>query len=249
MVGRVIFAPARPLSLALAALLAMAAGAGCASAAPRPASQPSSDPATPAQIDARLLAPGTAPGFRPVPDPSSGTRSARAQPFVPPGGAPDQACTSLAAPLLFRPTGILDAGRDIEEANGRNSGLLLPPSWFEYIDVYPGTEAAGVMTALPAVIGRCGHFRFQYGPGAPLPAAPATEVAAPLAGLGSQALYVTVRIEVRAGAFQVADWVVIRSDRTLIWISDQSGSSRSGTGDDPQTLRLAQDAWRRYRAP
>ncbi|MBO0830718.1 MAG: hypothetical protein J2P29_01980 [Actinobacteria bacterium] len=46
----------------------------------------------------------------------------------------------------------------------------------------------------------------------------------------------------------MVDWVLIRADRTLIWVVAFSGSiARTGTGRDPLTQRLAQDAWRHYR--
>jgi hypothetical protein len=198
------------------------------------------------QIDARLLARGTDPEFTPLVD-RSGSRSSHAQPFVPPSGGTNQACTELAAPELFDPVGALNTGEYITVANSKKYGQL-PPSWFEYINVYPAAEAVGILSKLPALIGRCKHFQFQYH-GAPgsVPRS-ATEAAAPMRGLGDQALYVTVRITVQGGVFQVLDWVVIRSDRTLIWIMDNSSLSRSGTGRDALTLRLAQDAWRRYRA-
>ena len=67
-------------------------------------------------------------------------------------------------------------------------------------------------------------------------------------GLGSDALYVTVRVPLRSSVFQVLGWVLIRADRTLIWIVDQSSSSRSGTRRDALTLRLAEDAWHHYRS-
>jgi hypothetical protein len=122
-------------------------------------------------------------------------------------------------------------------------GGLVAPSWFEYIDVYPGTNAAGTVKTLAALIGRCRHFQFTYGD---IPRS-ATEVAAQMPGLGSQALYVTVRVALRPGAFQVLDWVLIRADQTLIWIVDNSSFSHAAIGTDALTLRLAQDAWRHYR--
>ncbi|MBO0833954.1 MAG: hypothetical protein J2P28_00370 [Actinobacteria bacterium] len=61
-------------------------------------------------------------------------------------------------------------------------------------------------------------------------------------------LYVTIRLTIQSGVFQVVDWVLIRADRTLIWVVAFSGSiARTGTGRDPLTQRLAQDAWRHYR--
>jgi len=152
----------------------------------------------------------------------------------------------LAEPELIRPGGVLDTGEVIDPADAKRYRLLAP-SWFEYIDVYPGTMAAGLVNALPALIGRCGHFQFI--PGAPAKPLPATEVAAPMRGFGSQALYVTVRVGGRSGTFVAFDWILIRSDRTLIWIVDRASLSRAGTGRDPLTLRLAHDAWRHYRNP
>ena len=120
----------------------------------------------------------------------------------------------------------------------------LPPTWFEWIDVYPGTEAAGIVKALPQLIGRCGHFVFRGG-GATLQA---HEAVAPLHGFGDQAFYVSVRLlSTVPGRFSADDWIVIRSDRTLIWIDGQYVRPPAN-GRDRMTLQLAQDAWRRYSA-
>jgi hypothetical protein len=244
----VLLKPACLLSSALVTVLSMALCAGCSSSG-HGRSSPPLDPSTTAQINARLLVPGTAPGFAEEHAPGTAEQSAHAQKFVPPSGSLNQACTQLAAPELFSPAGVLNTGEAIVVANAKQYGLhgLVPPSWFEYIDVYPGTEAAGLVKTLAALIGRCSHFRFTYGGAPGLKPAPATEVAAPIRGLGSEALYVTVRVAVHPGVFQVLDWVLIRADRTVIWVMDQSSFSHAGTGRDALTLRLAQDAWRRYR--
>jgi hypothetical protein len=240
----VLLKPARlPLS-ALVTVLGIALCTACSASGPD-ATSPALDPSTTTQINARLLASGSAPGFTVARAPGTAERSAHPQPFVPPGGGPNQACSQLAAPELFRPGGVLDTGQYIGVANAKQYGAL-PPSWFEYIDVYPGTEAAGLVKTLAALIGRCGHFQFNFGGASGAKPAPATEVAARMRGLGSEALYVTVRVAVLPGVFQVLDWVLIRADRTVIWVVDQSGTSRAGTGLDALTLRLAQDAWRHY---
>jgi hypothetical protein len=234
---------ARRLSPALAVVLSVALCTACSSSGHAPTSQ-ATDPTTEAQINARLLGPRMAPGFNEARAPDTASRSAHAQSFVPPSGDLDNVCNTLATPELFRPGGILDTGEDIVVANPKQYSPL-PPAWFEYIDVYPGTEAAGIVTELTSLIGRCGHFQFKFtGILKPLPA---TEEATQIRGLGSRALYVTVRVGVQPGLFQVLDWVLIRAGRTLIWIVDQSGSSRADTGRDALTLRLAQDAWRHYR--
>jgi hypothetical protein len=237
----------RLLPLVLVTALGTALCTGCSSGGLARLSPPVADPSTVAQINTRLLVPGTAAGYV-IPPASShkAERLARAKPFVPPRGGTNAACTQLAAPELFAPAGVLNGGEYVAVANAKKYGLF-PPSWFEYLDVYPEAEAAAMVSTLRGLIGRCRHFTFEeHGAGArPLPA---SEVTAPLRGLGDQALYVTVRVVPRPGLFQVLDWVVIRSDRTLIWIMDQSSFSRAGTGRDPLTLRLAQDAWRHYSA-
>ena len=79
----------------------------------------------------------------------------------------------------------------------------------------------------------------------------ASEAATPLSDLGDQALYVTVRVRTPTpDLFQAHDWIVIRSDRTLIWIDDQSIAAEAvGKAHDQLTLRLARDAWRHFSAP
>lgn len=247
-IGDVIARAGRLLPLGLITALGIGLCGGCSSGGQPPARPPVADPSTVAQIDARLLARGTAPGFLPLVDHAeAGHRSAHAQRFVPPGGGTNQSCTQLAAPELFSPAGVLNTGEDIGVANARQYGPI-SPSWFEYIDVYPGAEAADIIGALPALIGRCKHFQFQN-QGAPgTKPRPAVEAAAPLPGVGSQALYVTVRITLTGGEFQVLDWVLIRSGHALIWVMDQSSYSRADTGHDALTLRLAGDAWRHYSA-
>jgi hypothetical protein len=244
-INEVLLKVARLLSLVLVTGLSIVLCTGCSSGGDGRTSPPP-DPSTAAQINARLLISGTAPGFLEAHASNTAERSTHAEPFVSPSGGPNQVCTQLAAPELFRPGGVLDTGEYISVANAKRYGAAAP-SWFEYIDVYPGTEAADLVKTLAALIRRCGHFQFTYGGAPGTKALPATEVAAPMRGLGSQALYVTVRVAVGPGVFQVLDWVLIRADRTLIWIVDQSSSSRARTGRDALTMRLAQDAWRHYR--
>jgi len=228
----------------LAAALGLTLVTGCSSGALV------SDPATVAQVKTRLLAPGTAPGFSPEPRTRQSARqSARARPFVPPRGGLDQVCSRLATPASFVPDAMLSSGQSIAAAHPQLYGPFAP-SWFEGIDVYPGTEAATMVTALTKMIGRCGHFLLSAAEPGSAPA-PASEAAAPLSGLGDQALYVTVRVQTPTpGLFQAHDWVVIRSDRTLIWIDDQSIAAEAvGQGHDQLTLRLARDAWRHFSVP
>jgi hypothetical protein len=145
------------------------------------------------------------------------------------------------------PGAVLSGGQSIGTTHPQLYGPFAP-SWFEGIDVYPGTEAAAMVTKLTTLIGKCAHFLMAAAPGsAPVPAG---EAAAPLSGLGDQALYVTVRARTpTSGLFQAHDWIVIRSDRTLIWIDDQSIAAEAvGKGHDQLTLRLAQDAWRHFSA-
>jgi hypothetical protein len=209
-----------------------------------------SDPSTMAQVKTRLLAPGTAPGFTPQPRAlQTARRSAAARPFAPPRGRADQVCSRLATPTSLVPGAVLSSGQFIGVLHPQLYGPFAP-SWFEGIDVYPGTEAATMITALAALIGKCAHFTLSAD-GPDSTAAPASEAAAPLSGLGDQALYVTVRVRTPTpGLFQAHDWIMIRSDRTLIWIDDQSISAEAvGKAHDQLTLRLAQDAWRRFSAP
>lgn len=239
-------AAARLPTSALVTVLSIALCAGCSSGGHRNTISPP-DPSTTAQINARLLVPGTDPRFIDAQAPNVAERNAHTHLFVPPGGGPNRVCNQLATPQLVRPAGVLDTGEAISLANAKRYGLL-PPSWFEYVDVYPGTEAAGLVKTLATLINRCRHFQFTVGGASGSKPLPAAEVATPMRGLGSEALYVTVRVAVRPGAFQVLDWILVRADRTLIWIVDRSSSSRSGTGRDALTLRLAEDAWRHYRS-
>jgi hypothetical protein len=235
--------PARLIPLAVAAL-SVALITSCSSGGPGPPP----DPATVAQVKARLLAPGMAPGFSPEPrDQQTAQRWARARPFVSPRGSAGQVCSQLAAPTSFVPNPVLTAGQRIGAAHPQLFGPFAP-SWSEEIDVYPGTEAAAMVKALAALIGRCRHVSFQAS-ALGSPPASAGETAAPLAGLGDQALYVAVRLPTPTPRlFQALDWVVIRSGRTLIWIDDRSGSQVVGTGHDQLTLRLARDAWHHFSA-
>jgi len=228
------------------AALSVALITSCSSGGPGLGPPP--DPSTVAQVKARLLAPGMAPGFSP--DPASqqtAQRSARARPFVPPRGSAGQVCSQLAVPTSFVPNAVLTAGQHIGVVHPQLFGPFAP-SWSEQIDVYPGTEAAKMVKALTALVGRCRHVSFQATVLGSPPAS-ASETAAPLRGLGDQALYVAVRLPTPTPRlFQAIDWVVIRSGRTLIWIDDRSGSQVVGTGHDQLTMRLAQDAWRHFSA-
>jgi hypothetical protein len=240
---RVMPGPGRLLPFAVAAL-SVALITSCSSGG----HGPPPDPSTVAQVKSRLLAPGMAPGFSPGPrDQQTAQRSARARPFVPPRGSAGQVCSRLAAPASFVPDAVLTAGQRIGAAHPQLFGPFAP-SWSEEIDVYPGTEAATMVKTLTALIGRCRRVSFQASALGSLPVS-ASETAAPLPGLGDQALYVTVRLPTpTAHLFQALDWVVIRSGRTLIWIDDRSGSQVVGTGHDQLTLRLARDAWHHFSA-
>ena len=151
---RVMPGPGRLITLAVAALgLALITGCSSGSSA--------SDPSTVAQVKTRLLAPGTAPGFAPQPrNLQTAQRSARARPFVPPRGSAGQVCSQLAVPTSFVPNAVLTAGQHIGVVHPQLFGPFAP-SWSEQIDVYPGTEAANMVKALSALIGRCRHVSFQ----------------------------------------------------------------------------------------
>jgi hypothetical protein len=234
--------PGRLITVAVA-VLGLALITGCSSGHSVP------DPSTVAQVKTGLLAPGTAPGFAPQPrNLQTAQRSARARPFAPPRGSADHICSQLAAPASFVPGAALSSGQSIGVLHPQLYGPFAP-SWYEGIDVYPGTEAASMVKTLSALIGKCGHFLLpSSAPGSD--PAPASEAAAPLPGLGDQALYVTVRVRTPTpDLFQAHDWIVIRSGRTLIWIDDRSIASEAvGKGHEQLTLRLAQDAWRHFSA-
>jgi hypothetical protein len=71
------------------------------------------------------------------------------------------------------PAALLDTGEYITVAPALQHGPS-PPAWFEYIDVYPGPEAAGLVKTLAALIQRWHRSRRADpapGPGrlAPLP--------------------------------------------------------------------------------
>lgn len=202
---------------------------------------PVAAPRTLADANARLLPPGKAPGFL-ILRGNMHNRAGTAKPFVPPRGSTNRACTVLTSPPLFFPSASVDVGESVSlDRQQQRRYLPLPPSWFEWIGVYPGTEAAGIVRELPALVGKCGHFLF-------IGKIPAQEAAAPLAGFGDQALYVTVRLLTgTAGQFSADDWLVIRSGRTLIWIDGQYVRPPAN-GRDQMTLQLAQDAWHRYLA-
>jgi hypothetical protein len=226
-----------PVVAALGAVLI----AGCSSGQ----GQGTTDPSTSAQANARLLQFGKTPGFVPGRGMHAQSGPAKAKPFVPPRGSTDHVCNDLTSPELFRPGGSVDVGESITLPIRQQPRYLpIPPWWFEWMDVYPGTEAAGIVKALPQLIGRCTHFVFRGG-GATLRA---HEAVAPLRGLGDQALYVSVRfLSTAPGRFSADDWVVIRSDRTLIWIGGQSVRPPAN-GRDRLTLQLTRDAWHRYSA-
>jgi hypothetical protein len=223
--------------VAFGATLIASCSAGQSGTAPRPVA----DPLTLAQANARLLPPGKTRGFL-VLRGNMHNRAGTAKPFAPPQGSTNRACTILTSPPLFFPNASVDVGESISLAMPSEQRYLAqPPSWFEWIGVYPGTEAAGIVRALPSLIGTCGHFLF-------IGKIPAQEAAAPLPGFGDQALYISVRLQSSVpGQTSADDWIVIRSGHTLIWIDGQYVRPPA-KGRDPTTMQLAQDAWRRYSA-
>jgi hypothetical protein len=234
-------------SVALAAL-SLALITACSAGGQPPAHvRAGADPATVAQVNARLLRSGVAPGFLPLrPPKQSDARSARDEPFAAPQGTTGHVCTLLMSPVLFAPSARIGSGQYISVANPQRYGPI-PPSWFEWIDVYPGTESSYILKTLPSLIGKCGHF-MAHNSGAGPNAIPVREAASQLTGLGDQALYVSVRAHAAVpGGFLADDWVVIRSKHTLIWISGQNGTAAS-SGQDRLTLLLAHEAWRHFSA-
>lgn len=233
-------------SLATAAVLGITLIPACSSGiAGGPA--PVANPATAAEATARLLAPAKMTGFW-VTRVDVPYRPVKAQPFVPPRGSLSRVCTTFSTPPYFIPSTSASAGEAFflprqEQRRYRP----FPPWWSEWIYAYPGTEAAGIVTALPGLIGKCGHFVFANGGISPV-TIPAHESVAPLPGFGDQALYVSVRLPAGLpGRFWADDWVVIRSDRTLIFIEGKYVGP-VGSAHDTTTLQLAKEAWHRYSA-
>lgn len=217
------------------------------SAGPGGSSGPVPDPSTPAQATARLLPPGKTAGFQ-VLRANVPAKPVKARPFTPPHGSIDHVCTFLSSPSYFTPSPSAGAGESFALPRQQQRQYLpLPPSWFEWIDAYPGTEAAGIVKALPALIGKCGHFVFANGAIGSVKI-PAREAVVPLPGYGGQALYVSVRLLSGVpGKFWADDWIVIRSDRTLIFIDGQYVRP-VGSAQDRMTLRLVKEAWHHYSA-
>ena len=230
------------VATALGITLIPACSSGTAGGSP-----PVPDPSTSAQAIARLLAPGKTAGFQVLRANVPG-KPVKAQPFAPPHGSLDHVCTFLSSPSYFTPSPSAGAGESFALPRQQQRQYLpLPPSWFEWIDAYPGTEAAGIVRALPALIGKCGHFVFANGTTGSV-RIPAREAAVPLPGYGSQALYVSVRLMSGVpGKFWADDWIVIRSDRTLIFIDGQYVRPIR-TAQDRMTLQLAREAWQHYSA-
>jgi hypothetical protein len=120
----------------------------------------------------------------------------------------------------------------------------MTPSWFEWIDVYQGAEAARMMRQLPGLIGRCAHFPMQGGS----PRLLVHMASSRRQDMGDDAQYVAVRLHPAAGGPgppEAADWIVIRSGRTLIWMDSKLSLPVIETRDH-LTLRLARLAWRHY---
>jgi hypothetical protein len=247
--------------VALAGVVSLALVAGCSSAGGHPAADHASgrtaaqrvavaDPLNVAQAKGRLLNSSAAPGFRL--SSSASARNARqlakAQLFVPPHGSTAQVCTDLMIPGIgLRPTGSLDSNEVIGVPNP-DQYLPFPPTWFEEIDVYPGTEATNIATALPQMVSRCGRFMAKGAITGGV-TGPVRETVVPLQGLGDQAFNVGVRtLSSALTQFDDYDWIVIRSGRTLTWIVGSAIVPPASGKPDPRTLQLAQDAWHYYSA-
>jgi hypothetical protein len=228
-------------ALVVMAALAATLITSCSVAQSGAAHPSATDPRTVAQASDRLLPSGKTPGFL-ILRANTNNQAGPAKPFLPPQGSTNRACSMLTSPALFIPGGSVGVGESIAlDHQQQRRYMPLPPSWFEWIDVYPGTEAAGIVKGLPSLLGRCGQFTF-------VGKTPARETAAQLPGFGDQALYVSVRLLSSVpGRFSADDWIVIRSDRTLIWIDGQYVRPPAN-GRDQTTLQLAQDAWHRYLA-
>lgn len=230
--------------LGLAVMTGCSAGGHDGTAAVRPVP----DPSTVAQMRERLLVSGAAPGFIAPSSDRSTLRSATAHPFTPPRGNTAQRCEDLMIPHeTLRLSGLLSGSQDLAPADQKGYEEI-PPGWTEWIDVYPGTEAPDIVAALPGLIGRCGSF-MASNPGAGPRKTHVREAVAPLRGLGDQALYVGVWLPLTLqGKRLAADWVVIRSHRTLIWLEGTNLRDPSIGKQNPQTLLLAKNAWHQFSA-
>jgi hypothetical protein len=133
--------------------IVFAALAGCASA---PAAM--ANPATSAQFKARLLAPGTARGYLPQPLGQVTMYKSTAKPMLIPTGSVNHVCNQLAASALVLPMPSLRAGQSIGIIHPKS--YAYPPSWDEGIEVFPGSEAATIMTKLTLQLTRDAWRRY-----------------------------------------------------------------------------------------
>jgi hypothetical protein len=165
--------------------------------------------------------------------------------MVLPTGTVNHVCGQFTLLRVLLPASSLEAVQLIYIADPKK--YALPPSWFEAIEVYPGSEAATVIAKLRQLAGNCRHFQWSQTLGSRSKLLPAWIATNSLPGMGSAGLYIKVRIGSPSGRQFALDWTVVRSGRTLIVIND-FGSAAVGTADDPLTLQLTRDAWRRYAA-
>ena len=226
-------------AIAFVSALGLLALAGCASG---PAAIV--NPATVAQFKARLLAPGTARGYVLQSLAGMTIYKSAAKPMVMPTGSLDHICTQLGWPLVL-PMPSLRAGLEIGIVDPKRYAVA--PTWDEGIEVYPGSEAGTIVTMLRQLAEDCQHFQWTQTVGSRSKLLPAWAAAYSLPGLGNSGLYIKFRIGAPSERQLAFDWGVIRSGRTLIMINDL-GSLVTGTADDPLTLQLTRDAWRRYAA-
>jgi hypothetical protein len=233
------------LAFILVSVAGLTVMAGCSGGAP--ATRPVTDPSTVAQVKARLLVPGTAPGFY-TPAGDAMAQKTTAGAFNPPRGNTRQLCQDLTIPQAsFRLFGALSGTQEMSLTDQKGYEHE-PPGWIESIDVYPGMEASDIVAALPGLIGRCKYFLFSN-PGAGPKQIPVREGVTRLRGLGEQALYVGVWLPYEVNEKVIAaDWVVIRSGRTLIWLEGSNLRDLAVGKQNAQTLQLAKDAWDRFSA-
>ena len=235
----------------LAACAAAAVLAACAGPLrPAPAgSKPAGVPVphSVGQVKARLLGPGTAPGYK-LPGASLlGASRSAAKPVVAPSGPASDVCARFLQPGNVLPTPSLRGYGLIGVLN--RAKYAFPPTWYEYLDVYPGTETTSILSEVNRLASGCGRFAWTDATASGARRITSQVAVSPLSGLGGsggQALYVTARM-LGTGRTFAYDWVVIRSGRALLVVWD-SGSVASGTGQDAATVQLARDAWQHYAA-
>jgi hypothetical protein len=246
----------RRLAIAAVVIGCAAATAGCSAAShpppPAPRTQPATDPPAAAripdpvsiaQIEARTLGPEAEPGFAFFSS-SKAIKSSTAMPFDPPTGTADHVCNALLLPNEFLPQPLLDSGVSVFPRADRSSPTAA--NWFEGVDAYPAGESLRMETQLRALLGRCGHFRWAVSTSTPIYM---RAIVKSLPGIGDSTTYVSIRIVnlPPSTPTEAWDWVLIRSDNTLVMLDDQGSLVPSVTAQNTIMMQLVNDAWQRYK--